>query len=278
MTILNITYGDKLYYRGEGYLPICAGGGRTDIANDNTGDNIADKNEVYGELTAVYWAWKNLKHVDYIGFSHYRRYLMPLLKGIRKSFPYAKTFYDITWEDFIKLPHTQETFLQALQSKNVDFIFAKRWHFEGLTIREQFLQHHPFPEDLELVRSVLLSYHPESVPKYDQFLKGSDAYCCCLFICSWQQFDHLCQWMFPVLFAIESQLDMSKYDSYQKRVIAFIYERLLNVYLATYKYQVLETPFYMIGVGKYKSILRQDIGARIWNIIRPRLHGTKGKN
>ena len=40
---------------------------------DNTGDHISAKNRMYCELTAQYWAWKNLD-VDYYGFMHYRRY------------------------------------------------------------------------------------------------------------------------------------------------------------------------------------------------------------
>ena len=41
---------------------------------DNSGDNISVKNKMYCELTAQYWAWKNLD-ADYYGFFHYRRYL-----------------------------------------------------------------------------------------------------------------------------------------------------------------------------------------------------------
>ena len=40
---------------------------------DNTGDNISAKNPNYCELTALYWAWKNLD-CEYIGLCHYRRY------------------------------------------------------------------------------------------------------------------------------------------------------------------------------------------------------------
>lgn len=45
----------------EGYQP------------DNEGENISEKNPYYSELTAVFWAWKNLK-ADYIGLVHYRRH------------------------------------------------------------------------------------------------------------------------------------------------------------------------------------------------------------
>ena len=45
-----------------------------DMIGDDTGDNISDKNRTYCEMTAQYWAWKNVKDVDYIGFCHYRRF------------------------------------------------------------------------------------------------------------------------------------------------------------------------------------------------------------
>ena len=44
------------------------------ILHDNEGDNIADKNSSYCELTAQYYAYKNID-ADYYGFFHYRRYL-----------------------------------------------------------------------------------------------------------------------------------------------------------------------------------------------------------
>ena len=37
---------------------------------DNEGDNISGKNPDYCELTAQYWAWKNID-CDYYGFFHY---------------------------------------------------------------------------------------------------------------------------------------------------------------------------------------------------------------
>ena len=41
---------------------------------DDTGDSISDLNPYYGELTGMYWLWKNYSDVDIIGICHYRRY------------------------------------------------------------------------------------------------------------------------------------------------------------------------------------------------------------
>jgi hypothetical protein len=58
------------------YLPVQAGAGchaRLAFTGDDSGDNISARNGLYCELTALYWAWKNL-HADAIGLCHYRRY------------------------------------------------------------------------------------------------------------------------------------------------------------------------------------------------------------
>ena len=47
--------------------------------------NIANQNPWYCELTAQYWAWKNLQGSDEIvGISHYRRYFFNYKKASKK--------------------------------------------------------------------------------------------------------------------------------------------------------------------------------------------------
>ena len=54
--------------------------------HDDTGDNISQENEYYGELTGLYWVWKNVKieDTDIIGFCHYNKALNISSKKIKK--------------------------------------------------------------------------------------------------------------------------------------------------------------------------------------------------
>ena len=47
---------------------------RLNMVHDDRGIHMSSKNPHYCELTAHYWAWKNLKDIDIIGLNHYRRY------------------------------------------------------------------------------------------------------------------------------------------------------------------------------------------------------------
>ena len=62
----------------DNYLPVFAGAAGSDLnlpyQRDDEGENISAKNRYYSELTAMYWAYKNLK-ADYIGLCHYHRYM-----------------------------------------------------------------------------------------------------------------------------------------------------------------------------------------------------------
>ena len=66
------------YIKNEIFQPIQLGCANTELRMpemlyDDVGDNISSLNPAYCELTAQYWAWKNMD-ADYYGFCHYRRY------------------------------------------------------------------------------------------------------------------------------------------------------------------------------------------------------------
>ena len=52
-----------------------------------------------------------------------------------------------------------------------------------------------------------------------------------MFVIKKSLFEEYCHWLFTILFELEKKIDVSTYDSYQKRVFGFIAERLFNVWL-----------------------------------------------
>lgn len=75
--ILGVTHKEYQFPKDALYTPIQVNAQKNkDLGylKDNEGDNISFKNNNYCELTAMYWAWKNLS-CDIIGINHYRRIL-----------------------------------------------------------------------------------------------------------------------------------------------------------------------------------------------------------
>lgn len=70
--------------------------------HDDEGDSISSLNPMYCELTAQYWAWKNLD-AEYYGFCHYRRYFN------FSDVCFKENAYGEATITYLMLPHRQNT-------------------------------------------------------------------------------------------------------------------------------------------------------------------------
>lgn len=106
------------------YLPIHVGAdsnkNKTTFIDDNTGENISNKNPYFCELTGLYWAWKNLKGVDYVGLVHYRRY-----------FTMSKKKYKTEEEKFKHVLTTEEAD-KLLENNNIILPKLRKYYIENL--------------------------------------------------------------------------------------------------------------------------------------------------
>lgn len=254
---LNITYGDKPYHAEKLFLPIVAGGGRNDILSDNTGDNISGKNNRYGELTAVYWAWKNLKDVQIIGLSHYRRFL-----ARRKGF--LSSNFRITLE-MLKRDRYHQPNLFVSDVEKYDFVMQHHWTLPE-TNKDLFINSHHCPEVIEIARNVIAEMRPQALITFDEYWSDNKSIMWCIFVTKWENFCHLCDWMFPVLFEIERRLEIERYKGYNQRIIAFLYERLINVYLRSEEKTVKEVPVYVVADEQCHSVWLQEINKYIMKV------------
>lgn len=215
--------------------------------HDNTGDNISEKNRMYCELTAQYWAWKNLD-ADYYGFMHYRRY-----------FCFDNGALERNHMGFVELPYPNSTAMEKLHisddelEKTVasyDIISVApynsiNWGGSALTVREHYARCHKI-EDLDLVLDIISEKHPEFKTAAEKYLGGHKLYFCNMFIMKKELFFDYCEWLFDILAEHEKRGDFRDYSEYQRRVSGFLAERLWGVYLTWLKenkdVRVLEVP------------------------------------
>ena len=190
---------------------------------DDVGDNISHKNRSYCELTAQYWAWKNVQ-ADYYGFFHYRRYLYPDINAKR---PYRiEREPDISLLD--KLGYTAFTDLipqyGLILPKGENMYVPVREHYAGAPF------HHR--KDLALVEQIVRERHPEMGKAVDGYLSGTVCYFGNIFIMKRQVFHNYCAWLFSILEEFDRRADTSSYSPQEQRVDGYLGERLLGVYAA----------------------------------------------
>lgn len=241
----------------ETYMPIQVGKAISnvclDMQGDDEGDNISEKNGSYCELTGMYWAWKNLKGVDYIGLCHYRRYFDFNHEG-RRVFPSTTKETDSFEKLNLEINPKVMSWL-----KHGGCVIAKPIHLHT-SLYLQYCEGHYSP-DFKVLGDVIRETQPKYFKGFWKYLVGSNKFSAYnMFIMNWKQFDDYCNWLFPLLQAVEDRLDISHYPPFQKRIYGYMAERLLNLYVRTNKLKTLELPVLKIAdepevdnvsIGKY---------------------------
>lgn len=218
----------KTYWMPEDpmYIPIHAGAqGKSDIGytRDDTGDNISKKNKNYCELTALYWAWKNLR-ADYVGLVHYRRHFTA--KGAKGS--------------------KQERVITSSQLSSVlsdyDVVVPSHRNYYIETNYSQYVHAH-HAVDLDTTKEIIAEKYPSYIDAYERCMKSTVGHRFNMFIMKHEYFDAYCTWLFDILFELENRLDISSYSAYDARVFGFVSERLLDIWLDTNNIKYKEQPY-----------------------------------
>lgn len=223
---------------GANILPIQVGAANSDMLfentlHDNTSDNISKQNPMYNELTAQYWAWKNVD-ADYYGFCHYRRYFN--FSQIR----YEENDYGEIIDDFIDArsiekyglddQHINQTILgwDVLTSPLNDV--RKMGGFKNLKEHWESDKHLQI-KDLRCMYDILCSRHPDYRQAADTVLNGSKAAFCNMFIMRKPIFEEYNDWLFPLLQEFVDVSDFNHADQQTLRTVGHLSERLLNIFI-----------------------------------------------
>ena len=234
----------------KGYLPILVGAVKNykpgiEYQRDDEGENISAKNPNYNELTAVYWAWKNLKNVDAIGLVHYRRLFFD-------SKPY-------NLNNVISIENVEKLLTKY------DVILPKKRNYYIETNYSHYIHAH-HQEPLDKTREIIQASYPQYLVKYDEVMKRSKAHMFNMFIMKWEAFESYCNFMFGVLGKLEKQVDLTGYSVQEKRVYGYISELLMDVWLETNAFKYTELKWGQLGgknnIKKAISLVERKIGIK----------------
>jgi hypothetical protein len=237
LKILISTHKQFAFPENDFYLPVHAGKKNSNInlkyQGDDLGDNISDKNTSYCELTTMYWAWKNLKELEYIGLCHYRRYFL-----FNKFLQHQLKRFNHNSSEFFALKgvlNVNDTIF-----KKFDFILSEPLRL-GRTIYDDYALYHN-KLDFDVLGEVIQDLCSEYYISFTKlFYSSSQLSPYNMFVSSKKNFDCYCNWLFPILFEVEKRIKISE-DVYQARVFGFMGERLLNLYIYHNQFKVKYIP------------------------------------
>lgn len=217
VTIFTMTHKKFEQPKDPIYMPLHvgrAGGEDYGYAGDDTGDNISEKNCYYGELTGMYWVWKNVRTTDYVGICHYRRYFCTEEGRIFSEKDYLSILkeYDI------------------ITSKKLKLNFS---YFDGYAGDYNIF-------DLVTTGEAIRQMYPEYYDAFERLVHGNGTYFGNMLVTSKELYDEYSAWLFSIFAEVEKKIDASGYDDYHKRVYGFISEFLLLVWVEVKGLKVYE--------------------------------------
>ena len=231
---------DKVY-ADDVYTPIHVGRAISRFKNemagmigDDTGDNISTKNGAYCELTATYWAWKNLKDTEYIGLAHYRRYFA------------TKFSSDMIDEMFkscdvvLPAPYLHDRYNEMKMARTLDM------------------------EDEVIFLKVFKKKYPEYEQSLIDYMYGFRDYPYNMFLMRWNLFDEYCNFLFSILFECERLMKPLSYTCSSRR-LGYIAEYLLPIFCLHNKLRIHTEPVVsFIGEkGEAQGNIKQEIKIQI---------------
>ena len=192
------------------YIPMQVGAVRQEyipgFQHDDVGDNISAKNPRYCELTALYWAWKNVD-ADYIGLAHYRRHFAG--SGERGV---------LTSDEAIELVAHNPV------------ILPKKRHYFIDTVGDHYA--HTFDAShIDVLRDSLTRLSPATLPVFEKHMSSRSAHIWNMCIMRKDIFDAWCSWLFKILDDSEHSINFDGMTPFEERAIGRLSERLLDPWL-----------------------------------------------
>lgn len=210
------------------------------MLHDDEGDNISEKNPSYCELTAQYWAWKNLD-ADYLGLCHYRRFLTFAEGDFKRNErnqicagfidDYNKKRFGL--EDEERMHEVIEQYdcvvgeLESIPKINTPHGKQKTVYLHWAKHDRDLINVH----DLDRMIEIVDERYPQYSKEMHAYLNGKVFLGYNVFVMKRALFDEMCSFEFDVLSRLERDVDMSHYSQMRTRIYGFMAEILYSVYV-----------------------------------------------
>lgn len=142
---------------------------------DNEGENISAKNADFAEMTVMYWIWKNAPYTQYKGLCHYRRHFVFGAEQI--AFLEDADIDVVLTTPRMVFPDIQSMFVGGTPINQQDFkllmgILRQMYPAYFITAKVYWQEHFYYPNNMVIAKA--------------------------------EVFDQYCEWIFPILFELES--------------------------------------------------------------------------
>ena len=231
-------------------LPVQVGAAKAKVnlglqRDDDGKDNISNKNSGYCELTAIYWAWKNLD-ADYYGLFHYRRFY----SFANKKFPVSDDGHMmirakiLSPEVFRKYGLEDEAAMRRLIEAN-DLIIHDARPVRGIptpigtpgsTVYEHYKLHDGTIiklSDIDQMLEVTKQLYPQVYPYIQEYMQGHTFLGYNMFIMRKRYFKAMCDFEFTILKKMEELLtpDLPNRSINGNRIYGYLAEILTSAYI-----------------------------------------------
>lgn len=230
------------------YVPICVGAKKDEFSprflRDDKGDNIADKNAVYNEMTAIYSVYKYLdefEDADLIGLVHYRRFFA--FSRNAKIYNERPKFTD----EFFDEIRLDENKLNEIFAK-CDFVAPVPAYRES--VEENFKKAHG--DDLNIINEIIDEQYPEFSAAKTEYFGGNKAYFFNMFVFKKDTFKRYCELIFPILFEYEKRRK-------NKDERMFVSERLTGAFITLLEKEGQKGCFLPVTCVLKKASLKQSL-------------------
>lgn len=222
------------------------GGLTSSVLSIDTGDNISNKYETYGDLTVQYWAWKNAD-ADYFGFFNQGAYLL-LHSDISANFTNNDRCINALFDENTVSKHKLDS------SDEMEKIIT---NYDILVSKPQKINHHPNQGDalpfkepyidekiFEACMQILMRRFPDMIDCVKKYLDCGYEFLDHLFIMNKEVFYELCDFQFSILFELEKTADISKLPLDKIN----IFERVGSFLLGVFTYSKIKESRLKVGM------------------------------